>query len=330
MTGALLVIPLLGMLAAFALGGKKAPPKAGGSSSKPATDGGRIAPGVTTMPPEKPSKKLPSGGSKSPSSSAKPPAKPGSSSAKPPASSSSKTDTEAERARAAALRAAAQERSALEQVRAAKTGKPAQPGPLAQLLAKKSPLVVRMGVATAQAALNYLGAKLKPDGLYGPRTATAWLTAAELVLADSREVWWAFERVDGKTAVVSKAAADAIAAKVRAKKAREASTPAAAKPPAKPPAAAPAPAPAPAPTPALPPGYDAEKARSTAVRVAAHLSSRTRDTYDRNVLKLWQMAAGIAADGIYGRGTRAALIYYGAKPPAVFFAQGTDAYKPPG
>jgi peptidoglycan hydrolase-like protein with peptidoglycan-binding domain len=43
-------------------------------------------------------------------------------------------------------------------------------------------------------------------------------------------------------------------------------------------------------------------------------------------LRAWQTAAGIAADGIYGRGTASALKYFTPKAPRALFAQGQDGY----
>lgn len=80
---------------------------------------------------------------------------------------------------------------------------------------------------------------------------------------------------------------------------------------------------------AAPAGTDLAVAKKTAPDVAAHLKSKNRNTYSRDVVKLWQKRAGIASDGIYGRGTEAALKYFGAKPPKAFFAQGNASYTPP-
>lgn len=78
-----------------------------------------------------------------------------------------------------------------------------------------------------------------------------------------------------------------------------------------------------------PAGTDLALAKQTAAQVAAHLKQKGRDGYDRKVLKLWQTRAGLPPDGIYGRGTAAALKYFGAAAPAAFFAQGTASYTPP-
>lgn len=78
-----------------------------------------------------------------------------------------------------------------------------------------------------------------------------------------------------------------------------------------------------------PAGTDLALAKSTAAKMAAHLKQAGRDKYDRKALKLWQTRAGLAPDGIYGKGTAAALKYFGAAAPAPFFNQGTASYTPP-
>jgi hypothetical protein len=86
-----------------------------------------------------------------------------------------------------------------------------------------------------------------------------------------------------------------------------------------------------------PPGFDRATAARTAQKVAQHLSDKGRDHYDRRkispalptggVLAAWQRAAGITPDGVYGRGSYAALKAYGVKnPPKPFFAQGVESY----
>jgi hypothetical protein len=91
---------------------------------------------------------------------------------------------------------------------------------------------------------------------------------------------------------------------------------------------APAVAPAPAPTvstappsgPTPPPGFDATKARNMAKQVANNLTSKGPQGYSHDLLKQFQLAAGIAADGLYGGGARGALIYYGVpRPPQPYF-----------
>jgi murein L,D-transpeptidase YcbB/YkuD len=84
--------------------------------------------------------------------------------------------------------------------------------------------------------------------------------------------------------------------------------------------------------PAYPPGYDRAKAASTAAGVAKHLNewnAKGKDAkynYSRAIVSAWQKAAGIVSDGIYGRGTYAALKHFGASPPKPFFAQGVESY----
>ena len=69
-------------------------------------------------------------------------------------------------------------------------------------------------------------------------------------------------------------------------------------------------------------------AKSTAGQVAAHIKAK-RMNYDRKMLSLWQSRAGVAADGIYGRGSAAALKYFTKTAPPALFAQGTSSYTPP-
>lgn len=69
-----------------------------------------------------------------------------------------------------------------------------------------------------------------------------------------------------------------------------------------------------------PAGYDPAKARKMAKQVTANLDSKQRAGYSRPLLKEFQLAAGLEADGIYGGGSRGALIAYGiARPPQPFF-----------
>lgn len=105
------------------------------------------------------------------------------------------------------------------------------------------------------------------------------------------------------------------------------------------PAAKPRPAPArvdvgpiqvkPPATPAAPAGTDLALAKSTAPKMAAHLKQAGRDKYDRKAMRLWQTRAGLAPDGIYGRGTAAALKHFTPAAPPAFFAQGVSTYTPP-
>lgn len=86
------------------------------------------------------------------------------------------------------------------------------------------------------------------------------------------------------------------------------------------PAAAPAPAqPAPAAGPQPPAGFDPDKARKLAKQVTANIDSKQRN-YSNALLRDFQKAAGIAADGLYGGGARGALIAFGiARPPQPLF-----------
>jgi peptidoglycan hydrolase-like protein with peptidoglycan-binding domain len=101
------------------------------------------------------------------------------------------------------------------------------------------------------------------------------------------------------------------------------------------PGAAPAPAqahaaPAPAPSSTA---FNPTTARILAAQVEKNLRNPPAGNvynYDRKLMASFQKAAGIAQDGIYGGGTRAALLYYGAKnAPAALFAPKTGTYKPP-
>lgn len=71
----------------------------------------------------------------------------------------------------------------------------------------------------------------------------------------------------------------------------------------------------------LPPaGFNPATARKLAKQVAANLDSKGKANYGRDLMKQFQTAAGIDADGLYGGGTRRALIYFGvARPPQPFF-----------
>lgn len=69
-------------------------------------------------------------------------------------------------------------------------------------------------------------------------------------------------------------------------------------------------------------------AKSTAPAMAAHLKQKKMN-YDRKALTLWQSRAGVPADGIYGRGSAAALKYFTPAAPPALFAQGTSSYTPP-
>jgi len=286
---------------------------------------------------------------------------------------------------------AAREALEAEKKKAAEQGT-TPPGPVVPKPAPKpaTPEQAKVGVSSAQSALNKLGAALKLDGLYGPKTAAAWDAEAK-----KRKLATGFVKLDAKTARVAKATAVAIqAASIVAEAEKE--TGQKAKP------VAPKPAPAPAPKPvakpaaesvvatvleaqrklnaqgaalkedglygpktrdawgdlaakhgvssrfekvdaknvridsqtakkfdALPPlGYDRAKAKAQANDIAAMLKQQGK-AYQKKRLVAWQRFAGITADGAYGPHTKAALEYYGAKPPAAFVAGTKTTYKPP-
>ena len=78
-----------------------------------------------------------------------------------------------------------------------------------------------------------------------------------------------------------------------------------------------------------PAGFDLAKAKDLAAKVNANLISAGRDKYDHTLLRSFQIAAGIASDGLYGGGARGALIFYGQKnAPAPFFAPTSTAPYP--
>lgn len=172
-----------------------------------------------------------------------------------------------------------------------------------------------ISVKTAQGYLRALGYVLERDGLYGVKTRAAWEDACK-----ARDLPWPFVRKTATSATTNKLAVEGILAAVRAKQ-----------------AAKPAPKPAPKPSqpaqPAQPAGaqppegFDREKASRAAPDIAKHLSQKGISHYSRPALRIWQKLAGVAQDGIYGRGTAAALRYFvGAKAPRPFFAQGVDTY----
>ncbi|HKY36467.1 MAG TPA: hypothetical protein VJN18_11040 [Polyangiaceae bacterium] len=76
---------------------------------------------------------------------------------------------------------------------------------------------------------------------------------------------------------------------------------------------------APATGPQPPAGFDAKKARNMAKQVTANIDSKGKN-YSNSLLREFQKAAGITADGLYGGGSRGALIFYGiARPPQPLF-----------
>lgn len=93
------------------------------------------------------------------------------------------------------------------------------------------------------------------------------------------------------------------------------------------PAAPPAPGPAPPPAPPPPPdpsegppaGFNVATARRLAKQVANNITNKKYD-YSRQLLRDFQRAAGLTADGIYGGTTHGALIALGVpRPPSALF-----------
>jgi hypothetical protein len=71
--------------------------------------------------------------------------------------------------------------------------------------------------------------------------------------------------------------------------------------------------------PVPPPGFDPKLAQSMAKNVAKNIDTN-KSSYSRPLVRNFQTAAGIASDGIYGGGTRRALLFYGIdRPPAALF-----------
>jgi len=101
------------------------------------------------------------------------------------------------------------------------------------------------------------------------------------------------------------------------------------------PIGAPAPAPAPAPS-GIPVGYSPALAKALAPKIEAELRALTAKgqayNYSRPNMRAFQTAAGLKPDGVYGGGTRGALVYYGApRAPAPLFAPTTTIpYSPIG
>jgi peptidoglycan hydrolase-like protein with peptidoglycan-binding domain len=205
----------------------------------------------------------------------------------------------------AAARAAV-EQEALSTTNAKPKPKP-KPKPAAPVIG------VSISVSQAQQWLNYLGAKpkLAVDGKYGPKTKEAWAKAAK-----ARSVATRFDRGTATTAMVDPLARD----RLRNDAARAKSTKAT-------PTPAPTPAPAPVPSGPTPPaGFDRTKASNSAPDVARNIATK-KYSYSRDALKIWQKLAGVAQDGIYGKGSAAAMRYYvGPSAPKALFAQGTDHY----
>jgi hypothetical protein len=79
---------------------------------------------------------------------------------------------------------------------------------------------------------------------------------------------------------------------------------------------------------ALPAGFDPLVAKRTAQAVSTNITTRGY-SYSRDGLRAWQRAAGLTPDGVYGGGTRGALLFYGAaNPPRALFAPTTTVDYP--
>lgn len=181
-------------------------------------------------------------------------------------------------------------------------------------------------VLNAQTLLSKLGIPFGvKDGLYGPKTAAAWAQAVAKYPPpqgpdyDKRAN---FSRVNGTTALVYRPSAERLRAVAMGKPAPISSA-----------------VPnvggrglltgikvAPAPITAKPPGYNRAAAQKMAPDLVKHLKARGRDGYSRVEMRKWQTYAGIKADGIYGRGSAAALKHFASNAPAAFFAQGEAVY----
>ena len=86
-----------------------------------------------------------------------------------------------------------------------------------------------------------------------------------------------------------------------------------------PPAAAPPPVDTVQVGPVPPMGFDPPRARSLAKGIAANIDTKG-SAYDRGRLKVFQAAAGLESDGLYGGSSRRALIFYGVpRPPSALF-----------
>lgn len=74
-----------------------------------------------------------------------------------------------------------------------------------------------------------------------------------------------------------------------------------------------------------PKGFDVLAAKALAPQILTNLTvgkSPRRDYYDRNLMRRFQTASGIAVDGLYGGGSRGALLFYAgnaSNPPQPFF-----------
>jgi peptidoglycan hydrolase-like protein with peptidoglycan-binding domain len=151
------------------------------------------------------------------------------------------------------------------------------------------------------------------DGLYGPTTEKRWKE-----LAGAKKQAPGIARVNGTTARVVRATLEWLRAN---------------QPKAAPAAKAPAPAPAPAaPGPTPPAGFDRAKAAKAAPNLAKHIvnSGATKEArkknYSRPAVREFQRLAGLTQDGMYGRGTAAAVRYYAGSAPEALYTGGTDTY----
>jgi peptidoglycan hydrolase-like protein with peptidoglycan-binding domain len=233
---------------------------------------------------------------------------------------------------AQARKEAAEEKAAIEAARKAweaeqarlleeqkKPSKPDEPTKPAEPAKPTDTALTVLSVKTAQGWLNALGYGLKVDGLYGPRTTAAYKDAAA-----KRGLPTPFVKKTKTSATTNKITAEGLLEAARKAKATDAAKAEeqrkqdeASKGGTKPGPVGPQP----------PDGFDREKAGRAAPDVAKHLAQKGISHYSRPVLRTWQKLAGIAQDGIYGRGSAAALRYYvGAKAPKPFFAQGEDFY----
>lgn len=147
-------------------------------------------------------------------------------------------------------------------------------------------------LANSLIAAGAPGPQLAEDGIFGPQTA-ARAAAVAVILSP---------RPPAQSAVLPVAAAPAAAA---------------------PPLAA------------APQGYDPILAKTLAAQVEADLRAsiqkNKRYDYNRDLMKRFQIAAGLTPDGIYGGGTRGAMLYYGRTraPSPLFKPTNTIPYTPP-
>lgn len=79
--------------------------------------------------------------------------------------------------------------------------------------------------------------------------------------------------------------------------------------------------------PAPPPGYNPTSAGRLAKQVARNIDGKGCAGYSRQLLRQFQRAAGIAVDGLYGGGSRGALMHFGIRrpPEACVRTQGSKA-----